>query len=148
MGFSEGRKKWLDTSVGGHRSIRRNALLPGQFLPALDIAGDQRAELGRRERRGDGAFLQEVAGDLRLGQCLVDRLGGLFHHLSSPLCPPPTMGSSEGPLAMSSCVWLPIRSVTAGAMPRYGMWRMSRPLSCALSSSVANWFTLPAPDEA
>src|SRR6218665_2913704 len=147
MGFSGGREKWLDTYVGGHRSIRRNALLPGQFLPALDIVGDQRAELGRRERRGDGAFLQEVAGDLRLCQCLVYRLGEPSHPIRRSL-PAGTRGSSEGPLAMSSCVWLPIRSVTAGAMPRYGMWRMSRPLSCALSSSVANWFTLPAPDEA
>ena len=51
---------------------------------------------------------------------------------------------TEGMVSKLTCTWPPIRSISAGLLPRYGMWVMKVPVA-SLNSSAAMCWVLPEP---
>lgn len=62
-----------------------------------------------------------------LARLLAERLTALWKQ------PVALMNGTTAPLVTTmALIWPPIRSVSAGLLPRYGTWRMSTPASCAM----------------
>ena len=61
--------------------------------------------------------------------------------------PARTCGSTFGVLSNITCTWPAMRSVTAGALPLYGIC-VTSVCVIALNSSNERWFEVPLPVEA
>jgi hypothetical protein len=145
--------------------VELNATLFGQLGPAGDVRADVLTELfgryGGRFDRFDRQLLTHVGSTTPYHCCASKPLkpdsssvGTSFD--SGWRCrsvtaigrtrPERICGMAAAKPGNMACVWPPIKSLKAGAMPRYGMCTMKESTSC-LNSSIVMCVSEPAPAE-